>query len=971
MKKRLTSISGIFIVVVLVLIGITYTLKNVSAVVISGTEGGGGNSGCYKAQVEGGKKPGSVFWDTCFGGTWMRYPADSDSIVIPGQGSVKGGTVTGCKEAGFYYRLALLKFNTNGSLNSEDFTSTGQQVGLWQAHRFIPEGGNTSYRYDSNEYEWNNMKTRYELARANGGDANGNTWSEISWFCWSDDWDDGSLVSDAQFTSTSSVSADGSSSTSAKDGETSLYVDTEDYGGTITATFWHNLQYNPGTAITEELVSTKWTADKPEENVWSTPGNAVAESPKLAVEEVEITIPKEGESLTVCRKISYEPKYITVGPDGVSGSGNEDSKACIIINGEKNETDIVGEGHFWSNTTVEIPTQNDVPGYTATAEQDEFVEVKFSTDYPTTKVTFYHNMFYDDELWNPAVFNGSDSDVFDDICSQYDVMVSGSGGVNEIVESSKLCTESSDANKGKELARRDYEITLEVGEQAHICQEINHDGATVVIQRIRDDGHYRYIENSRSGYGWSQACVTIDRPGNPPDNDEEPRGPSSTATAKSSIMFAGENATIGWNTEAKTLNTRRLQESKAIAYLVPASVNHSDSISAGTLSLRQPDRKNSGPCDWYTNKTSAVWCGVVDGLEETGIHSSVGDGGSHTFTEQRTIVVPDEVGYKYCNSYGYRWEYWYSISKNGVDNWQKNEGKDYWTNYDATCRTIAKKPSVAVWNGGVQTDGGIITSLSPRHTSIKTDGPEKANNTFDVLYGSWAEYLAVVHGESIGFASGAALSLGSSDSSTQDIFPGRSTLTISNVNANLGWSGVTSNTALRNRLVSYLKSKADPFATLDTGDIVSISGTLNITENIERGSNALYPTIYDIPQKVIFVDGDVNISGNVTRIDAWIIATGKLDTCSDYSTGATETSAKGYTGTATCDKQLLFTGPIFASRVDLHRSYGSDPILQKGRQTPGEIFNLSAINYMWAYAQAGRYKSSYTEAYARELAPRY
>ncbi len=44
---------------------------------------------------------------------------------------------------------------------------------------------------------------------------------------------------------------------------------------------------------------------------------------------------------------------------------------------------------------------------------------------------------------------------------------------------------------------------------------------------------------------------------------------------------------------------------------------------------------------------------------------------------------------------------------------------------------------------------------------------------------------------------------------------------------------------------------------------------------------------------------------------------------------------------------------------------------ESDRFSPAEIFSLGADDYLWAYAQAGRYNSSYTDAYTRELPPRY
>ena len=157
--------------------------------------------------------------------------------------------------------------------------------------------------------------------------------------------------------------------------------------------------------------------------------------------------------------------------------------------------------------------------------------------------------------------------------------------------------------------------------------------------------------------------------------------------------------------------------------------------------------------------------------------------------------------------------------------------------------------------------------------------------------------------------------------------------------------------------------------------IVTVSGNLNITSNIVYPTQN-YTNIYQLPQNVIFVDGDITINPDVRRIDAWIIATGNINTCTVREAAkGTATAAVGWNQNTVCDQQLVFNGPVMAGSVTLNRTYGSDPTSayspQSDRHESAEIFNLSASTYLWAYAQAGRYDSSYTEAYSRELAPRY
>ena len=93
-------------------------------------------------------------------------------------------------------------------------------------------------------------------------------------------------------------------------------------------------------------------------------------------------------------------------------------------------------------------------------------------------------------------------------------------------------------------------------------------------------------------------------------------------------------------------------------------------------------------------------------------------------------------------------------------------------------------------------------------------------------------------------------------------------------------------------------------------------------------------------------------------------------------------SVRDYGGDITCSKRLEINGPVFTKNVISKRSFGADGISNDDhdggntepdnhRAVSGEVFNLSADTYLWAYAQAGRYSSSYSEAYSRELPPRY
>lgn len=258
------------------------------------------------------------------------------------------------------------------------------------------------------------------------------------------------------------------------------------------------------------------------------------------------------------------------------------------------------------------------------------------------------------------------------------------------------------------------------------------------------------------------------------------------------------------------------------------------------------------------------------------------------------------------------------------------------------------------------------------------------------LFGSWAEHLLVAGKTADTMGSGSTLSYGGKSSSDQicNSNNNNALLTIANADCGrLGYSGIISNSTLRIRLDSYLKNYASSLTTsiiggsgwtgLNGTTIYSTSGDVTISGNITTNPGP-YNSIYDLPQVVIFVDGDVNITSNVTEIDAWIIATGAIDTCNSFISGQTTADVVGISGSA-CTNQLIFNGPVMAEKIKLNRSFGSDPLVSRygvlgdhsERYSPGEIFNLRADTYLWAYAQSTRYKSSFTETYTRELAPRY
>ena len=95
------------------------------------------------------------------------------------------------------------------------------------------------------------------------------------------------------------------------------------------------------------------------------------------------------------------------------------------------------------------------------------------------------------------------------------------------------------------------------------------------------------------------------------------------------------------------------------------------------------------------------------------------------------------------------------------EDWHHEANKDYWTNYSPACRTIAKKPNFAIWNGSIFSGGGIVSSTAPRHNDANSGQPTKLNDDGNkTTYGSWAENLAVAGSNISRFASSGAYGAG-------------------------------------------------------------------------------------------------------------------------------------------------------------------------------------------------------------------
>lgn len=837
-------------------------------------------------------------------------------------------------------------------------------------------------------------------------------WSETSWFCWNAEW----AGTKSGFQSKSLVTGDGKTNTSAdwdKDAE-ELAVKADDEGK-ATIVFSHQLRYEAGQTEGEyENASTDWkiVTDSLSNDVtgnWSTPGKTAAESdwlPKNQTITVNVTLGEGETEKRVCSKISYKTKTMTWSSDNPHKMqpNNDDgsTQACAKI--MKEAPTPKAKGHFYAESTIEVPQQDNgyVKAATSTSEKDGMKEsdeepggagwVEFSTDQEDTKLKFYHYLTYVNE------FQFAENDVVPKPQTDW-----------KIEENTDLhgafSVDGKKGGKSEKLAEEDVTVKLNKGETKTVCRTIYYKpkyiemtvkdgGDHDAVDKTHETGHlyyeYEILDSGKTGEGRSQACARITRPNDPQGS---PWSGAESGNAASGPMFAGEETSIGWNVSAESWATRRLVYYQSINFMLPTSRQYS--AVAMTLKGNLANRTDVSPCSYYGG------LGISNCIEmgEDSTALSYGESyGEHTYDSESLIAVPNEVGYKHCNSAGYHHERWRRVCEqvDGKRTCHWEYVSSYWTYYGAACRTIAKKPSVAFWNGGVMTSGMITGVMANRFDTDNLFGNYAAEAGSRKLYGSWTEDLAVAFGDIKRFGSGSALAQGIPGGEEADAKE-YSSLTITNNNLDvLGNSGIKSTSSLRRRLETYLRGN-------DTGEMpgygvrvgvndlyngwtgtkmVVVPGDLRVTKSIcMDGANAdgtcrstrTFSNIYELPQAIIFVDGNVEIAPEVREVNAWIVARGELNTCKEFQNNATETGTKdaSYSGNVPCEKQLQFNGPVWAGSLKLNRTHGADPSTGSAKYEPAEIFNLSTETYLWAYAQAGRYKSSYTEASTRELPPRY
>ena len=306
------------------------------------------------------------------------------------------------------------------------------------------------------------------------------------------------------------------------------------------------------------------------------------------------------------------------------------------------------------------------------------------------------------------------------------------------------------------------------------------------------------------------------------------------------------------------------------------------------------------------------------------------------------------------------------------------------------CTIVTKSPKVQVLGSDLWVGRGTAAATARVAASRTQVG--------DTHYGSWSEYGIVTPTRITGMASAAGYSGGT----TQGNYCSLSLLTFANTtssgscNSNDvgGYAIATSSPALS--LMGTLATRATAnisgardIASLAADTVYSATGNVTLTSSatIPKGkwvvisapgrtvtvaSNIAYSNVITkdadessrallgaLPQVVIIAQ-NIIVNEAVAQIDAWLVATDTIHTCS--------ISNVAELGGDVCTTRLTVNGPVITDRLLLYRTAGAGTGAAAG--DPAEVFNLRPDAYLWATALQNETARVKTVEF-KELPPRY
>ncbi len=341
------------------------------------------------------------------------------------------------------------------------------------------------------------------------------------------------------------------------------------------------------------------------------------------------------------------------------------------------------------------------------------------------------------------------------------------------------------------------------------------------------------------------------------------------------------------------------------------------------------------------------------------------------------------------------------------------------TRITVSCATIGKKPSVSI-EGGSLSAGGQVLGYVTNYKNRK--------------YGSWAEYDLLsdevsIDGTDKGFGSGASFAYvnptSSKNAAVDAIDAGISATSLaypqsygnmesgkygateeSNRVANVSSSTTDSEplswkfaTAIRKQFIENSESTANTWRSINISDIATSSALPTISENTfyvlySKGKITIDQDIENDANKsvvVIYSEGGIDITDNVSRVDAFLIAYDPdksippgIDTChverQNESGNYVDIARKGASnGNQTlleyCSNPLQVNGAVLTHSITLDRVYGGgseseiDDLDPKYLVKRAEIFSYDPRIVFWSFDFTWNEKNA-NSSYVVELTPR-
>lgn len=462
-----------------------------------------------------------------------------------------------------------------------------------------------------------------------------------------------------------------------------------------------------------------------------------------------------------------------------------------------------------------------------------------------------------------------------------------------------------------------------------------------------------YYDNAGESYTVTRPYnfkITSIQPTNVPSPDGEVVEPGETFTIDYSVRVSRENTEHDYITDPNWTDDSRYVY--VIGYIMEkdVSVESANSvITEGTANdpcSRFYAVARSGSCtieSGHANKVKLLGDEAKEGNPDPSagtpfrnVYAATTDNTYGYSTSTLTVPSGLRVGEKYCVAIAARsW----SSDMSGLASYRISS---------SICYNVSKRPSLQVWGGSIISGGGIAASTI---------------NYNSQLFGSWADYAVIAKGEIRNMSSGAATISGVPNNSA---LCDRSRLTIANQSvcagtedAKLGESEVDPRAYIIEKLIGYLQPNTNNLSNLPPNPIsgtyiIHSESDLTITRNIELTS--------PYSQVVVFAPS-INIAEDVTRVDALLVATNVINTCTTSSGGDIALS------NATCTNPLRINGALIANQVLFRRTYGADSTEGTVKE-PAEIVNYSASLLLWGFDRASGQRNPQI-VYRKKLPTRY